>query len=141
MPLTSLPVDFLFRMEATIGTTAQVSPGPQGNRVVVGVAGGSFEGPKLVGKLLAGPGSEWATQRADGTMKADVRLVLATHDGAQILMTYNGIAREENGEWRVTTAPLFETGDERYAWLNHVQAIALGGPIENGVRYDVYRVL
>jgi hypothetical protein len=141
MTLSSLPVELLFRMEATIGSTTWVSPGPQGDRLVLGVAGGSFSGPRLEGTLLAGPGSEWATRRPDGSVKADVRLVLETSDGAHILMTYNGIASGAGGESRVTTAPLFETGDERYAWLNGIQAIALGAPIEGGVGYDVYQVL
>jgi len=141
MPLDSLPVEFLFRMEAKIGSVTSVSPGPQGSRLVLGVAGGTFQGPKLEGNLLAGPGSEWATRRPDGTIKADVRLVLETNDGASILMTYNGIASEREGKSRVITGPLFETGDERYTWLNEIQAVGLGEPIESGVAYDVYRVL
>jgi hypothetical protein len=42
---------------------------------------------------------------------------------------------------RIITAPLFEAGDERYAWLNGVQAVAVGAPGANEVHYDVYRVL
>jgi len=141
MPLDSLPVEFLFRMQAEIGDTTWVSPGPQGDRLVVGVAGGSFEGPRLAGRVLVGPSSEWATRRPGGTLKADVRLVLETDDGARILMTYNGIASGAGADARVVSAPLFECGDERYRWLNELQAVALGAPIEGGVAYDVYRVL
>ena len=69
------------------------------------------------------------TVRADGSMKVDVRLVLRTHDGADILMTYSGIATRDGDAMRtVRTAPLFETGDERYSWLNLVQAVAHGRP-------------
>lgn len=141
MPLESLPVEFLFRMEATVGSATAVSAGPQGSRLIFGVSGGHFKGPRLEGDLVVGPGSEWATQRADGSVKADVRLVLQTRDGASILMTYNGIANVQDGKSRVITGPLFETGDERYTWLNAVQAVGLGEPIEGGVGYDVYRVL
>jgi Protein of unknown function (DUF3237) len=34
--------------------------------------------------------------------------------------------------------PLFETGDPRYAWLNGVQAIGVGGRERATVSYDIY---
>ena len=40
------------------------------------------------------------------------------------------------------TAPRVETGDERYAWLNHSLFIARGHLLEGPkVEYEVYRVL
>jgi hypothetical protein len=140
-PLDSLPIEFLFRIQVRASEPIRVSPGPQGDRLIVGVLDGTFEGPKLSGKVLPGSGSEWATTRPDLTLKADVRLVLETGDGAHILMTYNGIGTLEDGALRVRTAPLFQTGDERYGWLNVVQAVGLGTPTEDGIAYDVYRVL
>jgi hypothetical protein len=42
------------------------------------------------------------------------------------------------------TTPVFQTAHERYAWLNHVQAIgkvvAVKGGDQGFVRYDVYAV-
>ena len=55
-------------------------------------------------------------------------------------MTYNGIANVHENELRVTIAPLFETGSEKYRWLNGVQAIGLGVPNEKGIDYEVYRI-
>ena len=46
-----------------------------------------------------------------------------------------------DGVMRAKGAPLFETGDERYAWLNSVQAIGLGSAEAGGVDYEVYAVL
>ena len=65
---------------------------------------------------VKGPGGDWVTSRPDGSALLDVRLLLETDDGAVILMQYKGILTE--GGARLRTAPLFETGDERYAWLN-----------------------
>ena len=140
-PKTSLPVDFLFRLDARILAPVPVSPGPQGDRLIIGVDGGRFEGPALRGDIVPGASSEWATTRGDGSVKADVRLLLLTDDGAHVLMTYNGIGTQEAGGLRVRTAPVFETGDERYAWLNQVQAVGIGTPTEHGIAYDVYRLL
>ena len=37
-----------------------------------------------------------------------------------------------------TGRALFETGDERYAWLNSVVAVAEGRVLPNAVEYRVY---
>jgi hypothetical protein len=36
---------------------------------------------------------------------------------------------------------MFETGDDRYAWLNDVLSIGLGSVGDGEVTYDVYQVL
>jgi acyl-CoA reductase-like NAD-dependent aldehyde dehydrogenase len=41
---------------------------------------------------------------------------------------------------RAIAAPLFETGDEKYAWLNASQGIGVGNSNDNGVDYDFYLV-
>lgn len=138
MPQTSLPVEYLFTMTAAIAAPAMVHNGPQGSRVAVGVTGGTFEGPKLKGTVLGHGGSDYVTARADGSLKIDVRLILTTDDGATILMTYHGIGVRDGAGLTARTAPLFETGDERYTWLNNVQAVAIGASARGSVTYEVY---
>ena len=43
-------------------------------------------------------------------------------------------------EYYFYTNPMFETGDERYAWLNQHLAIGRGKAIPNGVEYCVWTV-
>ena len=140
MPLDQLPVEYLFTIHADTSTPAptRVRGGPDGDRLIVTAGGGSFEGPKLRGKIVSGPGSEWAHTRTDGSIKADVRLLLETDDGGHILMTYNGIGTVEEHGLVVRTAPLFQTGDERHQWLNRVQAAGIGKPEGDGITYEVY---
>ncbi len=137
----TISVEPLFKMEATTAKPIAIKGGPQGTRLILGVTGGTFEGPKLKGIIEQSPGGEWATVREDGTMKADVRILLRTDDGASILMTYQGIITNNDGQMEIRTAPLFETGDARYTWLNAVQAVGIGRPTANGVGYDVYGLL
>ncbi len=134
---TSLPVEFLCRIHATLDGPIVVPSGPHGTRVVVGINGGTVEGPRLKGSI-AHLGADWLTMRADGTAQLDVRLMITTEDGANIHTHYQGIMAPHNGAPRIITAPLFETGDERYAWLNGIQAIAIGAPGAGSVTYDVY---
>jgi hypothetical protein len=140
MPESALPVEFLFRLTAQLAAPLPTGGGPQGPRVIYGVTGGTFEGPKLRG-TLEGVGGDWLTLRPDGSFKLDVRATLRTEDGAAILMTYTGIGRPGDGQPVIRTAPLFETGDARYTWLNIVQAVGIGGGTPGpppGVSYDIY---
>jgi hypothetical protein len=130
-------VEFLFTLTGTLSAASSIQGGPAGTRRIVNVTGGSIDGPRLRGTILP-PGGDWITVRADGTAKLDVRLTIDTDDGALILMTYTGISATRNGDRTIHTAPLFETGDERYAWLNAVQGIGIGSSGGGVVTYQVY---
>lgn len=138
MPESTLPVEHLFTLTATTTDPVVIKDGPQGTRTIVAVSGGTFEGEKLKGTIAASPGGDWLTVRSDGTFKLDVRLTLLTHDGAPILMSYTGFGTRENG---IRSAPSFETGDERYTWLNSIQGVGIGTPGRGSVTYEVYRLL
>lgn len=141
MPLDALPAEYLFTITAHTGDRAPavLAGTPSGTRVVVTAMRGAFEGPRLRGEVADVAGGDWVTVRPDGSMKVDVRLVLRTDDGADILMSYSGIGhRDVRGVVTLRTAPMFETGDERYTWLNGIQAAAHGTTTDGTVSYDVY---
>ena len=138
MPETYLAVEPLFTINIATAAPVTIPDGPQGGRMFIGVSGGSFEGERLRGSVLAGSGGDYLTLRPSGSMKIDVRLVLTTDDGASVLMTYEGVGATDADGFGLRTAPLFETGDARYAWLNDVQAVAVGELTAEGVVYHVY---
>lgn len=138
---TSVPVEYLGRVTFEIGTRVIIEAGPQGTRAIVPVVGGSFEGSKIHAHLSA-PAGDWITMRSDGTYKLDVRVTWITTDGAAILMTYSGIGQLTETGSTIRSAPLFEVGDPRYAWLNRIQAIGIGGRTgESRVVYEIYALL
>ncbi len=137
MPETSLPVEHVFTLTANTSINASID-GPAGTRIIIDASSGTFEGPKLKG-TVKGPGGDWVMMRPDGTLVLDVRLLLETDDGAAIYMTYRGVGKDM-GAW-IRTAPAFETGDERYAWLNDIQAVSTGTSDGSSVTYEVYQVL
>jgi len=138
MPATSLEVEHLFTIKATTKGAGLIQGGPQGTRSITAVTGGTFEGARLKGTVAEFPCGDWITMRADGTFRLDVRLLLKTEDGALILMTYNGIGKRAEGGVQLRSAPQFETGDERYSWLNGVQAVGIGTAGPGTVTYEVY---
>ena len=151
MPLES---EFLLSLSATLDPDRQlVGPTPQGDRTIVYLTGGTFEGPKLRGEVLPG-GGDWLRRRADGVIQLDVRATLRTDDGALIYVQYSGIntaspetmAKQAHGEEVAAselyfrTTPYFETGAEKYAWLNKIVAVGVGRFEPNGVGYDIYAI-
>jgi hypothetical protein len=87
------------------------------------VIGGSFEGGRLRGKVLAG-GGDWVKAKADGTFELDLRVTLETEDGALIHMTFTGVRDDANRYLR--TLPRFETAAPKYAFLNRLLAVGIG---------------
>ena len=41
-------------------------------------------------------------------------------------------------EYSFRTTPVFETGSEKYGWLNPIIAVGVGGRTPRGVAYTVY---
>ena len=145
MPHESLPSRFLGTLSVDTVTVPPhiIANGPNGTRVIATATKGRMSGPVLNAELVPNiAGGDWVTARANGTISLDVRIVLRTDDGADILMTYLGYGkRNDAGGLDLRTSPRFESGDERYAWLNDAFCVGYGHVDAEGVHYDVYEVL
>jgi hypothetical protein len=143
---------FLF----TIALDIQISSlgdTPYGRRRIFHFNGGSFEGPKLSGRVLLGGG--WSLIRRDDVMEVDVRVSLETSDRHQIYMAWKGLRhgpkevmdRLYRGEtvdptsYYFRTTPYFETSSEQYGWMNRICSIARGSLSANARTLDVFEVL
>ncbi|WP_315837108.1 DUF3237 domain-containing protein [Bradyrhizobium prioriisuperbiae] len=155
--VSDIATTHLFDIVVDLNPLLNIGPGPLGQRILFGAAGGTFEGPKLRGEVLAG-GGDWALFRPDGGMSLDVRLTLRTHDNALVHMTYGGrwitppelraevadpVKRTQidPARYYFRTTPLFETGAKSYAWLNDIVCVGTGYPIEGGIAYKVSQVV
>lgn len=107
-------------------------------RVIGAIAHGRWDGERLSGDIVQ-PGGDWAIPSRDGQiMLLDVRQTLLTDDGALVYVTYQG--RCDRGRGTYTVAPTFETDDERYDWLNGVQAVGQGRSDGDDIVYAMYEV-
>jgi len=139
---------------ADLKPAVNIGAGPVGTRQIFDVTGGAFEGPKLKGKILSS-GGDWAVIGPDNALRLDVRATLETDDGAHIYVQYPGVLApidavmakaatdqpSEFGEFYFMTAPRFETGDLRYAWLNQIVAVGEGRSGPGWVEYRVYQAV
>lgn len=119
-----------------------VQPGiPTGTRVVGEVKECRFSGERLNAVEHGSSGSDWFTAGAGDIAAVDCRMMLRTDDDAIIFLRYTGRAHYKDGKAvGIVAAPTFETADERYAWLNSVQAVAIGKRVGWDLEYEFYEV-
>jgi uncharacterized protein DUF3237 len=152
--MSDVRTTLLFEITFLTAPPQMLGKTPLGDRRIVVVTSGSFEGPKLRGTVEPG-GTDWILLRPDGALQLDVRLSLKTDDGALIGMTYRGFRhgppavierlnrgeRVDPSEYYFRTAPLFETSAPRYDWLNRIVSIGIGHRLPQGPVYRVFEVL
>lgn len=106
--------------------------GPFGTRYIYNAAEGTFEGPRLKGRF---PPRWWrlATSgcRRDDASRHPSRFGDRRRSG-HLLPRPHGVWRhfpsdeDGNGEISIVGTPRFETGDDRYQWLNDYVYVAEG---------------
>ena len=119
---------------------------------------GDLKVQKLRGAILPG-GGDWETiQDHDGDLQAahlDTRYNPETHDGVCIFLKTTGTrtgkkavleglgeeGKHAPDKYRMRLHMTFESGDERYRWLNSIIAIASSARDGRRVIYDAYQVL
>ena len=133
--MTSRP---LMVLRLATAATEDVGATPHGSLSIFPIVGGSFDGERLRGKVLAG-GGDWVTDRGDGTFELDLRATLETDDGALIHMTFSGVRDDANHYLR--TLPRFETAAPRYLFLNRLLAVGIGEIGPEGPVHTIEEIL
>ena len=150
--MTSRP---LMTLQVAVSPPQRLGAVPHGTRVIAPISGGTFQGPRLRGKVLPGTAGDWTLLRSDGVLELDLRVTLETDDGALIYMTSFGLrhgppevlaalARGESVDpttYYFRTAPRFETSAPQYAFLNRLIAIASGDRRPSGPTYTIEEAL
>lgn len=131
----SLELVPLFTCTVTLAPTITVS-----SSLVIGeVTGAVIEGERVKGTMLGHAAADWLRVSPEGYGTLDVKITYQTDDGAIIHATYSG--RLQFDTMAVYAAPLFHTGDERYTWMNRIQAVAKGTFQPDGTLvYEMYEL-
>lgn len=143
----------LFGARIALGPAQELGEGPRGRRRIIPITGGSFEGERLSGRVLAG-GADWQLIRRDGVAELEARYTLETADGALVYVQNCGyrhgprevLERLAAGEevapssYYMRTTPRFETGAIRYHWLNGTVCVARGARRAAAVELEVFEV-
>jgi hypothetical protein len=129
-------------------------PAPFGERRVVNILGGTFEGPAMRGEVLAG-GADWQLARRDGVLDLDARYALREQGGGIVQVVSQGyrhgpshvlaaLARGEEVDpatYFFRTIMRFETGAPSLEWLNKTLAVATATRKARRVLLTAYTLL
>jgi hypothetical protein len=122
----------------------EVGTGPAGTRLVFEVESLKLEGDRFSGEMVGSATADWLVIGPEGTGTLDIRTTFRTNDGAIIFGQYYGRVDASQGmdlPMTIYVAPRFETGDERYAWLNRIQAVGKGIVREDlSLNYEWYEL-
>ena len=153
VPAMELVHEFTF--DARLAPAVRIGEVPFGRRHIREVLGGEVTGERIHGTVGTG-GSDWILVGPDGWGRLDVRLTIHTEEGAPIYVQYLGVIEyndaalaanagersSDYGDHYFRIAPRLESGDERFAWVNHTLFVGEGrlhpGPV---VEYRVFRVV
>jgi len=146
-----MKLEYLMTYKADLKPPQGVGAAQFGTRAIYDVTGGTFEGPKLKGKILPS-GGDWILMDDKGVGRLDVRATFETDDGALIYVQYYGIVKinseggtsegeSQFGDTYFMTQPRFETGAENYQWLNSIVVVGEGRTLPNAVEYNLYQLV
>jgi hypothetical protein len=152
---SSATTEFAFEARVSVEPPLVVGQSSHGLRRVVPIAGGTFEGPHISGRVVPG-GPDCQHVRADGVLVVEARYTLETSDGVLIMVTNRGIRRAspavmdrlgrgepvDPSEYYFRTTPEFEAPlGGAYEWLNQSLFVGVAERRPDAAIIRFYRVL
>lgn len=146
--------EFMCDFHVEVGPIVSLGQGPLGERRVIELTGGTFEGPEMRGTVLTG-GADWQIVRSDGVIDLDARYALKEARGGVIRVVSQGyrhgppevLAALGRGEtvdaskYFFRSIMRFETGAPELAWLNKTIAVATAERKARRVELKAYKLL
>lgn len=142
--LTELPLEFAYEAIVTLAAGTPVGKTPYGTRNRIPITGGTFEGPRIRGKVLPG-GMDWQLARPDRMLDVYADYMMQADDGTLIHVINKGLISLDPARPYVRTIPWLEVAEGPHDWLNQSLFTGTIGapPSDRGsaVRITVYRIL
>ncbi len=146
-PTDSPQLEFVMQLVVTLGTSYSLGDTPRGQRTVVPITGGTFQGPKVRGTILPGGADYQLGNESSHRTELEAIYSIQTDDGVPIHVRNRGIiysGKDETGAPSLyfKAAPQFEAPtDSPYAWLNNALFVCQPAPSKPGaVTLNVWKV-
>jgi hypothetical protein len=135
----ALQSEFVFEARVAVDKPLIVGPSSHGLRRVVPITGGTFSGPNIKGKIVAG-GADWQFVRPDGVLEVLAKYTLETDDGVLISVENRGMRHASpavmerlnkgelvpGSEYYFRTVAQFEAPlGGKYEWLNRAMFVGV----------------
>ncbi|SFN56090.1 Protein of unknown function [Formivibrio citricus] len=145
IPMYLPRTEFVLEAIVDIGRNSALGNGPLGERRMVEITGGTFEGPGLRGKVIPYGGMDRQLIRRDGIKRMDALYELQTDDGAVLTIRNQVIVDDGKKPRYAFSAVEISAPDGPYAWLNRVQLVGMHAgslrPERQAVVIRVYKLV
>ena len=117
-PVDTPGLEFVLQETVSLGKAVEVGKTARGQRRIIPITGGHFEGPGIKGEVMPG-GWDWQLTRADGCTDVKADYFLRTDDGVVINVVNTGeiCPGAKGAPSAVRTHPVFEPPLGKYEWL------------------------
>lgn len=124
VPLRLPGVEFVYEALVELGQGfLKLGKGPLGERTIVPITGGRFQGPRIQGTVLCG-GADRQLVRADGAILLNALYELQTDDGAIITVNNRALVTKRADGSPYAFSHLDVTAPEGpHAWINHLALV------------------
>lgn len=132
-------LEFVLELKVKLGQAFGVGKTAHGNRFVIPITGGTFEGPMIKGEVLSG-GADYQLQNQEmGRTDLEAIYCIRTDDGVSIHVRNRGIIGNDGYFY---CSPTFEAPmDSKYAWLNNaIYVCKPAGFMQGGIALKVWKV-
>jgi len=145
IPVVLPRTEFVYEAIVDLSPSLALGASPFGDRFMVPIVGGSFEGPGLRGTVMAG-GADRQLLRRDGAKNLDAVYELRTDDGVVISVRNSVLSRppKNNAPRYVFSTLQIVAPEGKYGWLNdfvYVGTLDSLRPEREAVAIRVYKLV
>lgn len=149
-------LEFVVELKVTTDKSMTVGMTAHGERRIIPITGGTFEGPKLKGIVLNGGADYQFANKENTRTEIEAIYSIKTEDGTLIHIrnlglvvktkeAAEGLAKGEPLDWNkmyFRAAPKFDApNDSKYDWMNNAIFVCKGVPSNGYVSIQVWKVL
>ncbi|MEY4640367.1 MAG: hypothetical protein RLZZ227_361 [Pseudomonadota bacterium] len=141
-------LEFVFAAEGRLAEPLQIGPTYEGQRRIIPILGGTFDGPLMKGSFISQGAADWQHVRGDSVTQAEATYAIQTDDGVIIQIQNFGLRHGPDAVMQRLTAgedvdpatyyfrmnPRFKAPDGKYDWLNKHIFVASGARSAAGIR-------
>lgn len=139
-------LEFALKVEINLSDPVVIPSGPRGARYLYTILGGTFEGADedFHGEIIS-PSADLVVGHSDGSGHSlKVHVTMRNHDGATLLGLVEGRAEldpNNSANAKQHSSMTFETGDERFKWMNNKVFVGYGKKEGKTIRLNGYKVV
>lgn len=147
-PKDTPQLEFALQLKVTLGDAYSAGETQHGQRTIIPITGGTFEGPEIKGTIINGGADYQLGNKALNRTELEAIYCIKTDDGVVIHVRNRGIISsgkdaQGNPTFYFKAAPQFEApADSKYAWLNNSLFVCVPDFTQQfkGIVLNVWRV-